>query len=131
MKKVLSIFLAGLWINLSEFLRNEVLLKSHWQEHFAGLNLSFPSNPINGIVWVIWGFLLATAIYSFSQKMSTAQTFLWSWTMGFLMMWLVVGNLLVLPFSILIYAIPLSLLEIGLALWIIRKLAQNSAKNVD
>jgi hypothetical protein len=40
-------------------------------------------------------------------------------------MWLVVGNMGVLPFGILYFAIPLSLLEVFLATLIIVKLSTN------
>ena len=41
--------------------------------------------------------------------------------MGFVLMWLVVGNLAVLPFAILPVAIPLSLLEVGIGVFIARR----------
>ena len=41
--------------------------------------------------------------------------------MAFVMMWVVIGNLDVLPYGILPYALPLSLLEVFGAAWIIRK----------
>jgi hypothetical protein len=37
-------------------------------------------------------------------------------------MWVVIGNLNVLPTGILLYAIPLSLLEAFVAAWIIKRL---------
>jgi len=39
------------------------------------------------------------------------------------MMWLVIGNLQVLPYGILPVAVPLSLLEVFLAVWIVKKLS--------
>jgi hypothetical protein len=42
---------------------------------------------------------------------------------GFVLMWLVTGNMGVLPYSILVFAIPLSLLETYLATLIIKKLS--------
>jgi hypothetical protein len=41
--------------------------------------------------------------------------------MGFLLMWVVIGNLGVLPFGILPYALPLSIVEVLGATWIIFK----------
>jgi hypothetical protein len=46
---------------------------------------------------------------------------------GFVMMWLVIGNLGVLPYGLLFIAVPLSLLEAFLAAFIIVKLSD--AKN--
>ncbi len=39
--------------------------------------------------------------------------------MAFVMMWLVIGNLSVLPYGLLVYAIPLSILESFIATLII------------
>ncbi len=44
------------------------------------------------------------------------------WIRGFVMIWLVIGNLDVLPMGILPFAIPLSILEAFVASWIIHKL---------
>lgn len=123
-RPVLSIFLAGIWINLSEFFRNEWLLKEHWTEHFQSLGLEFPATPINGMIWGIWGFTYAALIYTLSQNLNFWRTTLWGWVAGFFMMWLVTANLLVLPLSILIYAVPLSALEAALAAKIIQLLKQ-------
>jgi hypothetical protein len=46
-----------------------------------------------------------------------------SWVTGFVLMWLVIWNLNVLPFSTLVYAVPLSLLESFLAAYICAKIA--------
>ena len=51
-KILLPIILATLWISISEFIRNEILFKSYWIEHYNNLGIVFPSEPINGIVWV-------------------------------------------------------------------------------
>lgn len=115
---ILSIALAGLWINASEFFRNEILVKNDWGSHFQSLGMTFPSAPINGAIWVAWGFLFATCIYLLSQKFSLMQTAIISWLMAFVLMWIVLWNLNVLPSGILIYAIPLSLLECLIAAYI-------------
>lgn len=121
-KTVLSILLAAIWISISEFVRNELLLKSFWVEHYKTLGLVFPSEPINGAVWGLWSLLFAVAIFIISKKFSLVQTFLLSWFIGFVLMWVVIGNLGVLPTGILLYAIPLSLLEAFVAAWIIKRL---------
>jgi hypothetical protein len=122
-KNLLPILLATIWISLSEFVRNEFFLKSYWTEHYQSLGLVFPSEPVNGAVWGIWSLCLAIGIYFISRKFNLWQTFLLSWFMAFVLMWLVVGNMLVLPFGILYFAIPLSLLEAFVAAWIIHKLS--------
>ncbi len=45
-----------------------------------------------------------------------------SWIMAIMLMWLIIWNLGVLPVCILVYAIPLSLLEVFVAAFICMKL---------
>jgi hypothetical protein len=108
---IISVIIAGLWVNASEFFRNNVLLKSYWAEHYKSLGMIFPSEQKNGMIWVIWGFLYAIAIYLISRKFNLVQTALISWFMAFVLMWAVTLNLNVLPIGILVYAVPLSLVE--------------------
>ena len=49
--------------------------------------------------------------------------------MSFVLMWLVIGNLEVLPFKILLFAIPLSILECYIAAWIIFNYSMNTTNN--
>lgn len=118
---IMPVILATLWISISEFVRNEYLLKSYWIQHYDGLGIPFPSEPINGAMWGIWSLALAILIYLISRKFDLLQTTLIAWLAAFVMMWMVIGNLSVLPYGILPVAIPLSLLEAFLASWIIRK----------
>ena len=122
-KTILPILLTTIWISVSEFMRNEFLLKSYWTEHYENLGLVFPSEPINGAIWGLWSLCFATVIFIISKKFTLLQTALISWFLGFVLMWLVVGNMNVLPFGILPFAIPLSLLEAFLASLIIKKLS--------
>lgn len=122
-KTVLPILLATIWISISEFVRNEFLLKHYWTEHYDKLGLVFPSEPINGAVWGIWSLFFAITIFIISKKFSLWQITFIAWFVGFVLMWLVVGNLNVLPFEILYFAIPLSFLEAFLAAFIIKKFA--------
>lgn len=120
MKKILPVVLAAVWISLSEFVRNEWLFQSYWTEHYRALGLAFPSAPINGAVWGVWSLMLAVAVFVLARKYTTAQTTLISWFMAFPMMWVVIGNLGVLPFRLLWPAIPLSLLEAFVATYIVK-----------
>jgi hypothetical protein len=119
-KPVLSVLLATIWISISEFIRNQVLFKSYWIAHYQGLGIVFPSAPVNGAMWGVWSLMFAIAIYYLAKKFSLLQTTLLSWFMAFVMMWVVIGNLGVLPFGLLLFAVPLSLLEAFIAAWIIR-----------
>jgi hypothetical protein len=123
-KTILPIFIATIWISISEFARNEFLLKSYWTDHYESLGLVFPSEPINGAIWGLWSLCFAIGIYIISKKFSLIQTTTIAWFMGFVLMWLATGNMSVLPYGILPFAIPLSILETFLASVIINKLSK-------
>jgi len=120
-KTILPILMATIWISISEFVRNEFLLKSYWTDHYESMGLNFPSDPINGAIWGIWSLCFAISIFIIAKKFTLIQTTLISWFVGFVFMWLVIGNMNVLPFGILPIAIPLSILEAFLASLIVKK----------
>lgn len=121
-KVIFPIVVATVWISISEFVRNEILVKSDWVEHYQKLGLVFPSEPLNGAMWGVWSLCLAIAIFVMAKKFSLMQTTLLAWFVGFFLMWLVIWNLNVLPVTILVFAVPLSLLEVFLASFIIKKM---------
>ena len=122
-RTILSVILATIWISVSEFVRNEFLFKSYWTGHYQKLGLAFPSELSNGAVWGLWSLFFASAIYIISKKFTLMQTTLLSWFVGFVLMWVVIGNLGVLPYGLLVFALPLSLLESFIAALIIKKLS--------
>ncbi len=124
-RHIIAVILTGIWINVSEFARNEVLLKTYWVNHYQSLGMTFPSEPMNGMIWFAWGFLYAVAIYLISGKFNWIQTALVSWFMAFVLMWVVTLNLNILPGAILIYAVPLSLLEAFIGSYICVKISPN------
>jgi len=123
MKKLaLATLASGVWINLSEFLRNELLFKQRWIDKYKALGLEFPSAPINGAMWVVWGFLFAGCIVILRRKLSFTETILLGWFMGFVLMWIVIGNMNVLPLGLLQVAVPWSLVEVGIAVVIVQSI---------
>ena len=120
---ILPVLLATIWISVSEFLRNEFLVKSYWTSHYERLGMVFPSEPMNGAIWGLWSLLFAVAIFIISKKFSLWQTAFLSWFIGFVLMWVVIGNLGVLPSGLLYIAVPLSILEAFLASLIVKKLS--------
>ena len=119
-KQILSILTATIWISISEFVRNTFILHSNWVGHYSGLGMIFPEANINGAIWGIWSLCFAITIYLIHSKFSFYQTIAFSWFIGFPQMWLVIGSLGVLPFSILPIAVPLSLLEVFIAAYIFK-----------
>ncbi len=79
---ILAVALTGIWVNASEFVRNEVLLKTYWVDHYRSLRMTFPSEPQNGMMWIAWGLLFAIAIYFISRKFNLIQTTLISLVYG-------------------------------------------------
>lgn len=116
---IFPIFIATSWISISEFLRNQVMFPNYWVEHYHGLGLEFPSSPINGAIWGLWSLVFAGVLYVLSLRFSWKETALIGWFLGFVMMWLVIGNLGVLPLPLLIFAVPLSVLEVSVASFIL------------
>ncbi len=120
--KIVPILAATVWISFSEFFRNNILLINYWKDHYHSLGLVFPSEPTNGAIWGLWSLCFAVVIFFIAKKYDQLQTTLIAWFAVFVLMWLVIGNLKVLPTQILIIAVPLSLLETYIATWIIKKL---------
>jgi hypothetical protein len=121
---IMALIISGAWISLSEFVRNELLFKSYWINKYAGIGLHFPSEPVNNALWGVWSFLLAGAIVFLTAKLRFLETIVVAWTMAFVMMWLVVGNLNVLPLRLLLFAVPLSLLEVTIAALLSKKILE-------
>jgi len=122
-RTVFPVIMATVWIIISEFVRNEFIVKTYWISHYESLGMVFPSEPINGAMWGLWSFLFAIAILILSRKFSLVHTTLISWFTGFVLMWVVIGNMGVLPYGLLFAAVPLSLLESFVASLIIVKLS--------
>jgi hypothetical protein len=123
LRKIVPILAATVWISVSEFIRNQLIFIQLWVDHYKQLGLTFPAAPINGMLWGIWSLVFATVIYVLAQKFSLWHTTALAWVVGFVLMWLVIGNLDVLPLKLLIAAVPLSLLEAFVATWIVKKLS--------
>lgn len=120
-REVRSIVLTTLWISFSEFIRNEVIWKSFWTTHFESLGLRFQTRPINGFLWICWSMLYAIGIKRLMRKFSTKEVFVVTWIFGFIMMWIPLYNLQVLPHQLLVPAVPLSMLEVYVAIEILRR----------
>ena len=120
-KTIVSVALGGIWITLSEFFRNEFLFKSYWTAHYASLGLRFETLPVNGVLWMIWSFVLAYMIFRLLERFSFWQAIGLVWLSAFVMMWITLYNLQVLPMGLLMFAVPLSLIEVAVAGVIIEK----------
>ena len=111
----------GIWINISETVRWLFLIESYWIEYYQKMHLVFPNDPVNAIIWMIWGFLFAIVIFVLSKKFNPLQTALISWLAVFVMLWIVLWNINVLPVKILWYVVPLSFFEAYIGVLICKK----------
>ncbi len=110
-RAVIAVLLASAWISINEFIRNTFVLHDAWVSHYQGMGLAFPEAPVNGAVWGLWSLVFALVVLVISTKFDLIQTTIISWVIGFGMMWIVIGNLGVLPMAILPVAGPWSVVE--------------------
>jgi len=99
-----------------------LILEGYWIEKYQSMNLVFPTGLINNITWMIWGFLLATTIFILSKKFNLLQTTFLAWFVAFIMMWVIVWNVGVLPTGMLLFNIPNSLFVTFIGTLICKKL---------
>ena len=113
MKRYLfAILAAGVWMNVSEFIRNELLIKHLWVNGFKEIGLSFPSNPINGAIWGVWAFIFVSILAWLTTKFDALKSTVISWVMGFVLLWIAMWNMGVMPGELLFWAVPWSLIEV-------------------
>jgi len=122
-KSILTVLVTGIWVNISETIRWELLIKLYWIEYYQNLNLDFPVELTNNLAWMTWGFLVALVVFILSRKFTLMQTAVISWLALFVMLWIVLGNINILPMEIIKFVVPLSLLEVFVASWICQKLS--------
>jgi hypothetical protein len=119
---LLAVFAAGVWMNLSEFIRNELLLKDRWVAGFKDIGLSFPSEPLNGAVWALWAFVFVAFLTQVSTKFDVISSTIISWSLGFVLLWVAVWNMGILPSGFLYWAVPWSFVEVYVAALIINRI---------
>lgn len=118
-----------LWVNASEFFRNQVLFPDLWVAHYQQLGLVFPSAPVNGAVWGLWGLSFASVLFVLNRFLTWPKAALLGWFVGFAMMWQVLWNLSVLPVRLLPFAAPLSALEALVGSFLVSKLSASARRD--
>jgi len=121
-KSTWQILLLALWINLAETARWILYSQAKFEALYRSLGLELPDKPINTILWLIWGVVIASLVFILSQKFTLVQTTLITWCAAFVLIWIVLWNFAILPLEILLIAAPLSLIEIFIAALISKKL---------
>ena len=80
--------------------------------HFKAANLVLPNEPINNILWIIWGIIIAVMIFIVSKKFKVLQTTFIVWITVYVMHWIALWNMAVLPINILWLAVPLTFINV-------------------
>lgn len=120
-RTIAAIVAAWAWVGFSEFLRNQLLFEQLWVDHYRSLGLDFPNAPLNAALWMVWALVFVGVVWVISRRFSLWQTAALAWVLGFVLMWLVIGNLGVLPFVLLGFAVPLSMIEAAGAAFIVAR----------
>jgi hypothetical protein len=111
-KFALAVVLAGIWMNISEFVRNELVIKQCWVDGFQELGLTYPSDPATGAIWALWAFVFVAFVVWLTTKFNLIKSTIIAWVLGFVLLWLAMWNLGVLPKGILYWAVPWSFVEV-------------------
>lgn len=112
-KKVIwPILLVSLWVNIFETLRWISFAKPEIDMHFKAANLLLPNEPINNILWLVWGILIAVIIFIISKKFKVLQTTFVVWIIVYVTHWIALWNFSVLPINVLWLAVPLTFINV-------------------
>lgn len=111
-KTIWQIFVISIWINIFESLRWILFAKPDVDTYFKAANLVLPNQPINNILWLIWGIIIAVMIFIISKKFSVLQTTFIVWITVYVMHWIALWNMTVLPINILWLAVPLTFINV-------------------
>jgi len=101
------------------------LIKHMWVEGFSKIGLSFPSSSINGAVWGLWAFIFVAILTLLTTKFDALKSALISWIIGFVLLWIAMWNMGILPSGLLYWAVPWSFIEVYVAAVICRRIAVN------
>ncbi len=107
-----QILLVSLWINIFETLRWVLFARPDIDKHFKAANLVLPNGPINNILWLIWGIIIAVMIFIISKKFKVLQTTFIVWITVYVMQWIALWNMAVLPIKVLWLAVPLTFINV-------------------
>jgi hypothetical protein len=121
-KPIWQIVLLAVWINAAETVRWLLYTKPRFDAFFQNMGLVLPNGPINGILWMLWGAIIAVIVFVLSQKYTILQTTVITWSAVFVLVWIALWNSAVLPIEILPVVVPLSLITIFVAAFIAKRL---------
>lgn len=126
-KSAWQILLVAVWINVSETIRWMLYSKSKFETLYQGKGLKLPGGPVNMILWIVWGFIIAFFVFVLARKFSLLHATLLSWLATFVTTWILLWNFDILPLDMLWVVVPLSLFEIFIAALISARLQGHGA----
>ena len=121
----LAVAASGVWMNASEFIRNELVIKHVWVGGFEEIGLSFPSAPVNGLVWVVWAFIFCAVLAALNMRFNVLKSAIICWVTGFGLLWIAMWNIGILPKGLLYWAVPWSFVEVYVAAFICSRIVAN------
>jgi hypothetical protein len=121
-KTAWQILLVSMWINISETIRWMLYSKPKFDALYQSMGMELPKGPIHGILWMIWGIIVASLVFVLSSKLTLLHASLLSWLAVSFTTWIVFWNMGILPLDMLWVAVPSSLVEIFVAALISIKL---------
>lgn len=128
-KTIWQILVISIWINFFETLRWMLFAKPSIDLHFKAANLILPNEPINNIFWLVWGIIIAVMIFIISKKFNVLETTFIVWITVYVMHWIALWNMAVLPINILWLAVPLTFINVLVGA-LITKYFNNKGKNL-
>lgn len=111
-KTIWQIFLVSIWINIFETLRWILFAKPDIEVYFKSNNFLLPNESLNNILWLVWGVIIAVMIFIISKRYKVLQTTFIIWITVYVMHWIALWNMAVLPIKILFLAIPLTFINV-------------------
>lgn len=123
MKNAIAILAAAVWLSLLEFLRDQYLVQSYRIEQNQLHGSMYREEPLMGSAAGIWSLFLAIYIFLVTRKLGNWYATIAAFSGCLLLMWVINGDLRVMPVRLILFAIPLILLESFIAVWIIRRIS--------
>lgn len=111
-KTIWQILLVSIWINIFETIRWMLFARPYIDMHFKAANLILPNEPVNNILWLIWGIIIAVMIFIISKKFNVLETTFIVWITVYILHWIALWNMTVLPINILWLAVPLTFINV-------------------
>lgn len=130
-KFLLLVLITSIWIHISEILRFFIIVLPEMRRSLAPLPQAIPIDGIRLFIWGIWDTVLTIAIvyitwictkhFGKTTKAALLSSVV-SWTTFFLLFWIAMVNMNLSKLSLLIYTLPLTLIETTIGAWICIKL---------